>query len=284
MPNESSPTSNAAQVEYWNAAAGQTWAEFQEQLDRQIEPLGLEAIRALAPVKGERVVDIGSGCGQTTWELGGRVGREGAVVGVDISAPMLEVARKRPRPSTDLNVTFKELDAQTGSLGKGVFDAAYSRFGVMFFADPAAAFANIFQSLTARGRFAFVCWRPLTENEWMLAPLQAAMPFLPPSAPPDPLAPGPFAFADADRVRRLLSEAGFTAVQVDPFDALIGAGNLEQSLRLAFRVGPLGAALREHPQCKENVMGAVGDVLARHVTPAGVRMRSAVWIFVAQKG
>src|SRR5450755_2534723 len=89
---------NAAQIEYWNAAAGETWAQYQEQLDRQIAPLGLEALRTLAPAKGEAVIDIGCGCGQTTLELASRVGTEGYAVGVDISAPMLDVARHRPEP------------------------------------------------------------------------------------------------------------------------------------------------------------------------------------------
>jgi hypothetical protein len=113
--------------------------------------------------------------------------------------------------------------------------------------------------------------------------MQAAAPFLPPSAPSDPLAPGPFAFADAERVRRILLQAGFASVEVSPFDAMIGAGDLDQSLRLAFKVGPLGAALRENPHLKDDVSRAVSAVLTRHLTTAGVRMRSAVWIFLARK-
>jgi len=284
MSNGQRESPNAAQIEYWNTTAGLTWTEYQALLDRQIEPLGQEAMGRLALTEGERVLDIGCGCGQTTLELAGRVGPRGRVIGVDISAPMLELARRRPRAAANLAVEFRQVDAQTQALGAAEFDAAFSRFGVMFFSDPTAAFANVRQSLKPRGRFVFVCWRPLSENEWMLAPMQAAMPFLPPAAPADPLAPGPFAFADAERVRGMLLQSGFGAVDVQPFDAMIGAGSLDECLRLAFKVGPLGAALREHPQYKDDVLDAVRAVLARHVTPAGVRMRAAVWIFSSHNG
>jgi ubiquinone/menaquinone biosynthesis C-methylase UbiE len=139
----------------------------------------------LCPGEGEHIIDIGCGCGQTSLALAARVRPTGSVVGVDISEPMLDVALRRPR-SADLQVVFRKLDAQTGDLGHGFFDAAFSRFGVMFFSDPVVAFANIRASLKLDGRLAFVCWRPLDENPWMQAPLQAALPLLPPVAPPDP--------------------------------------------------------------------------------------------------
>ncbi len=276
------PSPNAAQSEYWNAVAGETWAQFQEPLDRQIEPLGLAGIDVLQPVPGEHIIDIGCGCGQTSLALAARVAPSGSVVGMDLSRPMLEVARRRPRPAANLHVDFRQLDAQNGDIGRGVFDAAFSRFGVMFFSDPVAAFRNIRASLKPGGRPVFVCWRPLAENPWMLAPLQAALPFIPPVEPPDPTAPGPFAFGDADRVRAILARAGFAAVRIDPFDARIGGGDLEQSLKLALRVGPLGRALREHPELSGKVTGAVRAVLSKYLTPGGVLMPSAVWIVRAQ--
>ena len=269
---------NAAQIEYWNGTVAETWTQFQEQLDRQIAPLGLKALDALAPVKGERIIDIGCGCGQTSLDLATRVGLEGRVVGVDISTPMLDVARRRPLSESGARPEFHLLDAQSGDLGRAVFDAAFSRFGVMFFSDPVAAFTNIRASLNAHGRLGFVCWRPLEENPWMKAPLEAARPFLPPVPPPDPVAPGPFAFADAHRVRSILLAAGFRRVRIDPFDTRIGGADIDETLKLAFRVGPLGSALREHPQLQGRVTEAVRDVLTRHVTPRGVLMPAAVWI------
>ena len=275
-------SSNAAQIDYWNAGAGQTWAQFQEQLDRQLEPLGLEAMRILMPSKGERILDIGCGCGQTSLELAARVGPQGLVVGIDISKPMLEVAARRPLPASDLRVDFRCLDAQVDDLGQGVFDAAFSRFGVMFFTDPVAAFAHIRASLKPGGRLAFVCWRPLQENLWMRAPLEAALPFLPPVQPSDPTAPGPFAFADASRLRSILIDAGFGSIAIEPFDANVGGAGIGPTLQLTFKVGPLGAMLREHPECAEAVADAVRDVLAKYATPDGVLMPAAVWIVLAR--
>ena len=269
---------NAAQIEYWNAAAGDTWARLQELLDRQIAPLGHEALRALAPVLGEHVIDIGCGCGETSVDLAARVGATGRVVGVDISKPMLGVARRRPLPPGVARPEFRELDAQADDLGPRTFDAAYSRFGVMFFSDPVAAFANIRASMKERGRLSFVCWRGLAENGWMREPLEAASPFLPPSPPFDPTAPGPFAFADDGRLRTILADAGFGSVSIDPFDARIGAGDLEQTLKLALRVGPLGFAIREHPDLQSKVTDAVREVLSRRMTANGVMMPAAVWI------
>ncbi|HUZ67683.1 MAG TPA: class I SAM-dependent methyltransferase [Beijerinckiaceae bacterium] len=275
---------NAAQIDYWNAGAGKTWAQFQEQLDRQIAPLGLEAMRALAPRPGEHVIDVGCGCGQASLEIAARVGPKGSVVGVDISTPMLDVARRRRLSVSGLRPDFRQIDAQTGDLGDAVFDAAFSRFGVMFFADPVAAFANIRRSLKPGGRLGFVCWRPLRENQWMLAPLEASLPFLPPMPPSDPAAPGPFAFADADRLRSILTKAGFLSIAINPFDARIGGADVEQTLELTFTVGPLGAALREHPECAATVADAVKKVLAGFATPNGVQMPAAVWIVTARNG
>lgn len=282
MPEKSALPVNAAQIEYWNAAAGETWVQYQEQLDRQIAPLGLEALGTLAPAKGEAVIDIGCGCGQTTLELASRVGREGSVLGVDISAPMLDVARHRPPSGAGLRLQFREVDAQCGDLGRAVFDAAFSRFGVMFFSDPVAAFSNIRGALKPRGRFGFVCWRALEENAWLWAPHNAARPFLPAPASADPWAPGPFALADGDRVRSILKDAGFATVAIEPFDALIGSGDVDLTLALTLKVGPLGAALRESPQLKEKVTHAVRKVLSQHITPDGVMMPAAVWIVLAR--
>ena len=278
MSTHETPAGNAAQIDFWNATAGQTWAAFQGQLDRQLEPLGAEAMRALAPAPGERLLDIGCGCGQTSLALAERVGTAGAVLGVDISQPMLAVAERR----TDGSVArFRRADAQADDLGEAVFDGVFSRFGVMFFSDPVAAFANIRRALKPAGRLAFVCWRPLAENPWMFVPLEAARPMLPPLAPPDPTAPGPFAFSDPARVRAILDEAGFALVQVTPFDTRIGSGGLDETMALAFRVGPLGGALREHPEIAPAVTDVVRAALAAYLTEAGVLMPAAVWIVSA---
>jgi SAM-dependent methyltransferase len=275
---------NAAQAEYWNVQAGPTWVAMQEQLDRQIAPLGRAALQALAPTAGEAILDIGCGCGQTSVDLAERVGAAGRVVGVDLSAPMLEVARCRPLAAGARRPEFRQVDAQVGDLGSAIFDAAYSRFGVMFFSDPVAAFSNIRRALTPTARLAFVCWRPLTDNVWMTVPFEAARPFLPPATPADPLAPGPFALADADRLRAILRGAGFASLSIDPFTTAVGSGDLEAALSLAVKVGPLGAALRENPQMKDRVSDAVRIAMRRFVTPAGVFMPASVWVVTARGG
>jgi SAM-dependent methyltransferase len=276
-----SSTANAAQIDYWNATAGRIWAQFQDHLDRQIAPLGLEALRVLAPRAGERVLDVGCGCGQTTLDLATRVGTTGRVTGVDISEPMLAVARARQSPASAAQPEFLDVDAQTADLGEGGLDAVFSRFGVMFFSDPPAAFANLRKALKPGGRLTFVCWRPYAENLWMRTPMEAAQPFLPPMAPADPTAPGPFAFADPQRIQSILQAAGFEDIRITPFDAMIGGGSIEETLDLTFRVGPLGSALRDAPHLAPTVREAVRARLSDFATPQGVLMPAAVWIVQA---
>jgi SAM-dependent methyltransferase len=273
---------NTDQITYWNDAAGKTWAEYQDALDRQIEPLGARVMEVLAPAPGERVLDIGCGCGQTTLELARRVGPSGAVVGVDISQPMLAVARERAAGAPQ--ASFLEADAQTHPFEAGAFDAIHSRFGVMFFQDPVAAFANLRRALKPGGRLGFLCWRAPAENPIMTLPLAAAAPHLPPPAPPTPGAPGPFAFADGDRVRGILADAGFQDIGIEPQDMAGGGNSLDAALELALRIGPLGAQLRQYPQAREAVIADVRAALASHLKDGRVYLSSATWIVSARTG
>jgi SAM-dependent methyltransferase len=274
---------NAGQIAYWNAAAGETWAALQERLDRQLEPLGRAAIDALDPAADERIIDIGCGAGQTSLELAGEVGPDGTVLGVDISAPLLEVARRRAAEAGLANVRFLEADAQTRAFAPGAADGVFSRFGVMFFADPPAAFSNIRKAQRPGGRLAFVCWRPLALNEWMLVPMRAALQHIPAPPPPaDPFAPGPFAFADPDRVRGILTEAGFSDIGIEAHDARIGGNDLDQTVAMSLRVGPLGALLRENPDMRDTVVGSIREALEPHAGPGGVFLPGAVWVVTAR--
>lgn len=276
-----SESPNAAQVAYWNETAGPVWAKAQAPLDRQLAPLGHAAMRALSPKPGERLLDIGCGAGETSLELAQAVAPGGHVTGVDISQPMLEVARRRAEGLA--GVRFLEGDAQTQAFEPASFDAVFSRFGVMFFADPPAAFANIRKALKPGGRLAFVCWRAPADNPVMVLPMMAAAPLLPGPLPaPEPGAPGPFAFADQARVRGILDQAGFTSVEIVPHDEKIGGGDLETAVGLAMRIGPLGAIVREHPDLAPRVVEAVRAALAPHEGPDGVKLASATWIVTAQ--
>jgi len=272
---------NAAQDEYWNGRAGETWVELGRLLDMQLLALGRRAQAALDLQPGERVLDIGCGAGQTSLDLARAVSPGGAVLGVDISRTLLEVAERRAE-GQGLNVRFQAADAQTADFGGERFDAAFSRFGVMFFEGPEAAFANILKALNPAGRIAFVCWRSPAENPLLTGPLKAAEHLLPPQPPADPLAPGPFAFADPERVRRILGKAGFGEVAIRPFDAQVGGWTHEEAVIIAQRVGPLGAVLRENPDLRPKVLDAVAAELQRHVAADGkVRMDAAVWVATA---
>jgi len=272
---------NAQQATYWNEAAGPTWASLQAPLDRQLAPLGRAAMAALSPRPGERILDIGCGAGQTSLDLARAVAPGGEVMGADISGTLLAVARDR---AAELDgVRFVEADAQTHPFETGRFDAVFSRFGVMFFADPAAAFANIQRAVKPGGRLAFVCWRRPDENPIMTLPMAAAAPFLPPPAPPEPGAPGPFAFADPDRIRAVLGAGGFADITVTPHDEKVGAGDLDTVLAMTLKVGPLGAMLRDHPDKRDTVIAAVRTALAPHEGPDGVKLDSATWIVTARK-
>ena len=273
---------NTDQIAYWNADAGEAWAALQEQLDAQLASHGSRAMEALAPAAGERIVDVGCGSGQTSLALGQAVGRSGAVMGLDVSRPLLDLARRRAAESGAANVTFAEADVQTYAFAPTTFDAVFSRFGVMFFADPPAAFANIRRALKPGGRLAFVCWRTPAENIFMTLPYTAAAAQLPPAPPSEPGAPGPFAFADPARVRHILSSAGFRDIELAQYDRKIGSGDLEQSLALSLKIGLLGRAVREHPEKLVLVIDDVREALRPHVDADGVvRLASASWIVSA---
>ncbi|MGH6993724.1 MAG: class I SAM-dependent methyltransferase [Caulobacteraceae bacterium] len=276
------PTANEDQIAYWNGEAAVTWAALQERLDAQIAPLGEKAMAALAPKTGEAVLDLGCGCGATSLELAARLGPTGAVQAVDISGPMLAVARARPRGSDLAPIEFVQGDAQVFHFKEGAADGAFSRFGVMFYADPVAAFANVRRGLKRGGRLAFVCWRDVALNPFMTLPYQAALPLLPPQPPPeDPFAPGPFAFADGERLRGILVSAGYGDIVVEPFDCAIGGSDLATHAETAVQIGPLGRFLRECPELVAPVRAKVLEALKPHAGTDGVKLASATWIVAA---
>jgi SAM-dependent methyltransferase len=270
---------NAAQQAYWNDTAGKAWAELQDALDRQLEPLGDDVTAVLKPQTGERILDIGCGTGQTTLALGGRVGPAGRILGVDIFRPMLAIARSRGGDTPQ--VEFQEGDAQTFRFDPGVFDGIFSRFGVMFFADPVAAFINLRSALKPGGRLAFICWRPAGENPWMTPPTGSALADMPPPVRPDPGAPGPFGFAEPERVRGILADAGFTDVAIKSHDVKLGGNSLEDSVRLSLSIGPLGAHLREHPEKRAAVVAELRKAFTPRLQDGKVVQDGATWIVTA---
>ena len=274
---------NAEQIRYWNETLGPRWVEQEDLLDAQIAPLGLAAMERAHPGKGERVLDVGCGCGQTSLQLAERVGSEGSVFGVDVSSPMLERARARAagRP----NLRFTNADAQTHAFRER-FDLAFSRFGVMFFADPVAAFANLHRALRPGGRLAFVCWQALDRNPWLLVPLRAVVGIVDLPPPPPPGAPGPFSFADPERVPGILEAGGFEAVALERLEGqlAIGAGgDLARAVQFTLQMGPVSAALREAgAELRLRAADAIRAALAPLASEAGVRAGYAAWIATAR--
>src|SRR5262249_23676403 len=229
---------------------------------------------------GERVLDIGCGGGETALELARAGAPDGTVVGIDLSAAGLAFA-KRLADACERG-RFIQADAQMFAFEPASFDAAFSRFGVMFFAAPTAAFINIRRSLRPNGRLAFVCWRALEENPLDLLPLRAASVHLPPQPARDPEAPGPFAFANPDRVHGILQGAGFEEIEITARDEKVGSGDLDTMLAVCSRVGALGKILRENPEFRAATLPAVRSALAAHDGPDGVRLNAATWVVTAR--
>jgi SAM-dependent methyltransferase len=277
---------NAEQIEYWNEKAGPTWVAMQDVLDGQLARLGTLAMDRADLAAGAAVLDVGCGCGHTTLELGRRVGPRGRVLGIDISAPMLGQARRAAGAAGLAQVRFEQADAQTHRFEPAAFDVLFSRFGVMFFADPAVAFANLRAALRPGGRLAFVCWQGIQDNPWMLVPMTAALQHLPPPPILDPGAPGPFAFADPARVEGILTTAGFGDVALDVLHETLTVGgttSLDAAVDFVLRLGPTSRALQAaDPALRAVVSTAVRDALAPYHTDGGVRMPSGAWLVTAR--
>lgn len=275
---------NARQSEEWNDAVGRSWAMLHARLDRQIAPFGRAAMARAGLSAGQHVLDVGCGCGETSFEIAYTVA-PGAVLGADISASLLDIAREDAQARAIDGVRFARVDAQVEPFEAEAFDVVFSRFGVMFFDDPAAAFANIRKALKPGGRLAFCCWRKPAENQWLSLPMQAASHLLPPLPPFDPVAPGPFALADVDRTRGILADAGFADIEIEPIDLRSGGDNLEDSVFMALRIGLLGAALRQagaDDALKRKVEEALRGALAAYVEDGVVKLPAAGWIVSAR--
>lgn len=277
---------NSEQIRDWDGPVGERWAAEQETLDQLTAPYGAAALAAAGAKAGERVIDVGCGCGDTSLTLARAVGAEGSVLGVDVSGPMLQVAIRRAKAAGLSQVRFEQADASSARL-PGEQDLLFSRFGVMFFAAPVPAFAHLRRALRDSGRMAFVCWQGARENPWAMVPVMAARAALGVTDPPgDPHAPGPFAFGDADRLRMILLEANFRDVAIDPFEAAMPLGSTARSAaEAAARIGPAARLVREAPPEKlPTILDAVEKALEPLVTNDGVALPGRTWIVNARAG
>jgi SAM-dependent methyltransferase len=243
MTQMASTNPNANQHQEWNNATGRRWLERHEAVDRQLAPFGRRAMDRADIGAGQRVLDVGCGCGETTLELARRVGAGGFVTGIDISRLLIERARQLAGESRLANIRFEEGDAQTFPFPPQSFDVVFSRFGIMFFDDPDAAFANLRAALRPGGRMSFVCWPAPRENQFITIPIAAATRHITLPEPSDPDAPGPFAFAEPERVRRILSRAGFSDIETERVIEKVGGGTLDETANQLAEVGPLSSIL-----------------------------------------
>ena len=276
---------NRDQASYWDEQAGPRWVAMQRDLDVQLEPFGIAVASKLGLVSGERVLDVGCGAGATSLMLAERV-RPGQVVGIDLSGPL--IARARQRGEAIENLRFEHADAQTFAFSGAAYDTVFSRFGLMFFADPIAAFRNLYTALRMGGQLGFVCWRAMRDNPSFVLPLEAALPFLPePPRLPEPGAPGAFALADGHRIRGILECAGYGEIEITPHDTELvfaGRSDLEGAVDLALQIGPLSRAssmLAETALAR--VRAAVRDAFVPYHGPSGVTLPAATWIVTARR-
>jgi SAM-dependent methyltransferase len=275
---------NADQIAYWNGPAGQRWSARQAAQDVLLAPVSDILLARIAAKPGDRILDVGCGCGGLSIALAAQVAPTGSVLGIDISAPMLE--RARDVAPSGVPVQFVLADATVHPFEQGRFDLLVSRFGVMFFADPVASFANMRRALKPSGRLVFACWREPRENPWMMTPLQAVYQHVPKLPPPEPDDPGPFGFSLEARVTRILREAGFRDVAMEPcalsLDIATGKG-LEVAVQSALEIGPASRALQEHPpEVRAAATKSIRETLTPYLRGDSVALAGSIWLVTAR--
>jgi SAM-dependent methyltransferase len=284
---------NAETIEAWNTIRFDKWLRFRHITTEGLAGHGEVAIERAAPPAGARVVDLGCGFGDTALALARRVGASGEVVGIDASTRFIELATNEARAGGVENARFAVKDVQCDDLG-GPYDLAFSRFGMMFFADPAQALQNVRSSLRAGGKLCIVVWRRLEDNDWLQVPARVVRAFLPdkeekPAAPPG--GPGPFSMASADVTSAELRRAGFDRVTFERHDEPILIGrDLDDATDCALTLGPAGEIVRlageEGVRRRPEIARALRAELTRFVsddpsTAGSVRAPSSTWIVSA---
>lgn len=267
------------QATYWNEEGGRRWVDNIARVEHMLQPLAERVLALAAPAPGERVLDVGCGGGLTSAAFAEAVGPTGQVLGVDVSAVILDVARARYAGRA--NLAFELGDAATLPLTG--YDLVTSRFGVMFFPAPVDAFTNLRRALKSGGRLAFICWRSLDENPWMADCVRAAFTVLPRPEPTPPGAPGPFAFADGARLRGILADAGFADIDIAAFDTALDLGTIDDAVEQMTRMGPPAAAFAAADAAtREAAVSALRAAMAAHVVDGRVKLGSGTWLVRAR--
>lgn len=270
----------ADQAAFWNGPGGASWLASYDRIQQSIAGFGDAVLAAAAAQPGEKVLDVGCGTGTTTAALARAIGANGHVLGVDISEPLIAAARAQHIA----NARFELGDAATFAFEHAAFDLVFSRFGVMFFAEPVPAFENLRRALKPSGRLTFVCWRTPQENPWGLVPMQAAAPHLPPFERPGPEDPGQYAFGDRARVERILAQSGFVRPTFEQIDRPVMMGkDIPAVLENLSTFGMLSRLFAEAaPTAVEKARRAIAEVLKPHATPQGVVLGGACWLVTAR--
>ncbi len=279
------PGPNSDQIEFWNGEAATKWVDFNPLLDRMMEPLSQLTMALAAPQPGEHVLDVGCGCGDTSLDLAKSIAPGGTVTGLDVSTPMLALARERAEAASAA-ATFINADAETHPLPRSEFDLMFSRFGVMFFSNPKAAFANFHGALKSGGRVAFVCWRALDLNPWVTIPCEAARPFAPAFELPKTDEPGQFAFARKEWLEEILEHSGFMNAQIESHEITqrVGSGDLDACVEVILKLGPVSRLLREAAtDAVPAITAAVREAVAPYHDGTSIVLPAAVWVVGAQR-
>jgi SAM-dependent methyltransferase len=274
---------NFDMAEFWRERGGELWVREADRYDTMLEPCGRRLLDAAALQPGERVLDVGCGNGAVALEAAHTVGPEGKVTGLDLSGPMLGLAGRRAAEQ-GLDIAFVQGDAGTASWDEQV-DAVISRFGVMFFEQPEAAFANLTEALTPGGRMCFVCWQEMFSNDWIAVPAMAAVAHVGIPELPPPGAPGPFALADADRVRELLESVGLEEISIDEQKDGLTMGRDPEDVVAFMSSDEMGRRLFEgkSPELVKAATDAALEALQPFATPEGVVLGGAYWLVTARK-
>ena len=278
-----STAANAEQFDAWNGDSGLRWVATADRRDAVLAPIADVLLDDAAVQPGETVLDVGCGCGATSLAAATATGPGGGVVGLDLSEPMLGVARRRAVDAGLSHVRFSQGDAQVYRLEQS-FDVAISRFGTMFFDDPVAAFTNVARHLRPGGRLCIATWQPLVANQWLTVPGAALLRYGTVPEADGPSTPGMFAQSDSVTIRSTLSDAGFVDVDSTPRTVPLVLGTtIDDAVEHLADSGPGRAVLETVPEHQRGAaLAAVADVLADHQDDAGVTLDAAVWITIAR--
>ena len=273
------------QKQFWNSESAERWVKNNKSMDRLLAPL-TEILFAIADVKvGEAVLDLGCGVGSTTERAGQATGSSGKVLGLDISAPMLKAAQEKSEAE---HVSFLEADASSHDFSATSFDLAMSRFGIMFFADPVAAFSNIRGALKPDGRIAMACWGPRSDNPWFQLPMDVVAEFCGPQPKIPARAPGPTAFGETDYVESILNGAGFRNIDIESREIWLDAGDdIDQTARYVMFMGPASRALAQYKPEQDVLDQMVADAKQRlqpYQTARGMEVSGLVHYLTAVAG